>query len=105
MRRALDFPPFRKRDVSYEMLKRGLATVYEAKFGAEFGGETMENKYRKAEWWAKWRKKGLWVDFSEDGKDWESPRDYKTRMAAAETTHEENGHGKGKGKGKEEKKR
>lgn len=98
MRRALDFPiPFRRRDVSYEMLKRGLATVYEAKFGAEFGGEAMENKYRKAEWWAKWRKKGLWVDFSADGKNWESPREYKTRMGAVEATHEkENGNVKGK---------
>ncbi|BCR84328.1 thermonuclease family protein [Aspergillus chevalieri] len=98
VRRALDFPiPFRRRDVSYEMLKRGLATVYEAKFGAEFGGEAMENKYRKAEWWAKWKKKGLWVDFSADGKDWESPRDYKTRMGGAKVTHEkekENGKGK-----------
>jgi hypothetical protein len=34
------------------MLKRGLATVYEAKIGSEFGGDKMEKKYRKAEWWA-----------------------------------------------------
>ncbi|KAJ5746710.1 hypothetical protein N7520_011892 [Penicillium odoratum] len=80
VRRALDFPPFRRRDVSYEMLKRGLATVYEAKFGAEFGGAAMEKKYRKAEWWAKLRSKGLWKDYKRVGSDWESPREYKTRM-------------------------
>ncbi|KAJ5121806.1 hypothetical protein N7526_008743 [Penicillium atrosanguineum] len=68
-------PPFRKRDVSYEMLKRGLATVYEAKVGAEFGGEAMEQKYRRAEWWAKKRAKGLWKDYRRVGSDWESPRE------------------------------
>ncbi|KAJ5139530.1 hypothetical protein N7448_002938 [Penicillium atrosanguineum] len=73
-------PPFRKRDVSYEMLKRGLATVYEAKVGAEFGGEAMEQKYRRAEWWAKKRAKGLWKDYRRVGSDWESPREYKIRM-------------------------
>ncbi|KAJ6119237.1 hypothetical protein N7523_003517 [Penicillium sp. IBT 18751x] len=80
VRRAFDFPPFRKRDVSYEMLKRGLATVYEAKVGAEFGGEAMEQKYRRAEWWAKKRAKGLWKDYRRVGSDWESPREYKIRM-------------------------
>ena len=56
----------------------GLATVYEAKSGAEFG--ELEAKYRKAEQWAKQKRKGLW-----SGKkvDFESPRDYKTRMAQA----------------------
>ena len=79
-RRALDFPiPFRWRDVSYEMLRRGLATVYEAKVGAEFGGDAMETKYRKAEWWAKLKKKGMWKD-----KGLESPREYKTRMGMGE---------------------
>lgn len=80
VRRAFDFPPFRRRDVSYEMLRRGLATVYEGKVGAEFGGELMEKKYRKAEWWAKMRSKGLWKDYRRVGSDWESPRDYKIRM-------------------------
>lgn len=80
VRRAFDFPPFRRRDVSYEMLRRGLATVYEGKVGAEFGGEEMEKKYRKAEWWAKARSKGLWKDYRRIGSDWESPRDYKIRM-------------------------
>lgn len=80
VRRALDFPPFRRRDVSYEMLQRGLATVYEAKVGAEFGGEAMEQKYRRAEWWAKVKSKGLWKDYRRIESDWESPREYKTRM-------------------------
>ncbi|PKY04842.1 nuclease domain protein [Aspergillus campestris IBT 28561] len=84
VRRALDFPiPFRRRDVSYEMLKRGLATVYEAKVGAEFGGEEMERKYRKAEWWAKLRGK------------LESPREYKTRMGTLGAGGNGNGNGNG----------
>lgn len=80
VRRAFDFPPFRRRDVSYEMLRRGLATVYEGKVGAEFGGKAMEQKYRRAEWWAKARSKGLWKNYRRIGSDWESPRDYKMRM-------------------------
>ncbi|KAI9679893.1 MAG: putative endonuclease lcl3 [Caeruleum heppii] len=68
-----------RRDVGLQMLKQGLATVYEAKSGAEFG--KLEDRYRRAEWWAKRRRKGMW-----GGKksDFESPRDYKTRMGAAE---------------------
>jgi endonuclease YncB( thermonuclease family) len=62
------------------MLKQGLATVYEAKSGAEFGGEVKERKYRDAEAWAKKRGKGLWKDYRRNGDDWESPRAYKTRM-------------------------
>ncbi|KAH3246033.1 putative endonuclease lcl3 [Aspergillus fumigatus] len=84
VRRLLDFPPFRRRDVSYEMLKRGLATVYEAKIGAEFGGEAMERKYKKAEWWAKLRGVGLWKDYRRNKTKWESPREYKTRMGLEE---------------------
>ncbi|KAL4898197.1 putative endonuclease lcl3 [Aspergillus ambiguus] len=83
VRRALDLPPFRQRDVSYEMLRRGLATVYEAKAGAEFGGRGMERRYRRAEWWAKFRGLGLWKGFRRD-KAWESPRDFKTRMGLEE---------------------
>ncbi|PYI13551.1 putative staphylococcal nuclease domain protein [Aspergillus japonicus CBS 114.51] len=80
VRRALDFPvPFRRRDVSYEMLRKGLATVYEAKSGAEFGGAATEHKYRQAEWWAKLRGLGMWKGFRRNNA-WESPRDYKTRM-------------------------
>ncbi|KAL1970513.1 hypothetical protein VTN77DRAFT_4157 [Rasamsonia byssochlamydoides] len=83
VRRLLDFPPFRRRDVSYEMLKRGLATIYEAKTGVEFGGEERERKYREAEQLAKKQGIGLWKDFRRRGgkKNWESPREYKTRMA------------------------
>jgi len=67
---------FRK-DVGMEMLKAGMATIYEAKMGAEFGD--FEDKYRKAEEKAKSKKIGMWA-----GKlaDYESPRDYKTRTAA-----------------------
>ncbi|KAL3481191.1 putative endonuclease lcl3 [Aspergillus californicus] len=84
MRRTLDFPiPFRRRDTSYEMLRRGLATVYEAKWGAEFGGEAMERKYRNAEWWAKTKGNGMWKGIW-GNKAWESPRDYKIRMGSEE---------------------
>ena len=64
-----------RRDVGLQMLKSGLATVYEAKTGAEFG--ELEAKYRRAEWWAKKRRKGMW---SGKKTEYESPRDYKTRM-------------------------
>ncbi|KAI9828773.1 MAG: putative endonuclease lcl3 [Thelocarpon impressellum] len=68
-----------RRDVGLEMLKRGLATVYEAKSGAEFG--KLEDRYRRAEWWAKKRRKGMWAG---NKADYESPRDYKTRMGAVD---------------------
>ncbi|KAI3343086.1 hypothetical protein F4824DRAFT_444463 [Ustulina deusta] len=64
-----------RRDVSLEMLKMGLATTYEAKSGAEFGGR--EEKYKAAEAVAKARKLGIWGG---NPKRFESPRDYKTRM-------------------------
>lgn len=64
-----------KRDVGLQMLKAGFATVYEAKSGAEFG--ELESKYRTAEQWAKKRRKGMWRGKKED---YESPRDYKSRM-------------------------
>lgn len=57
------------------MLKKGLATVYEAKTGAEFG--SLENKYRRAEQAAQKKKIGMWKN-RKDG--YESPRDYKTRV-------------------------
>ncbi|KAI9885194.1 MAG: hypothetical protein M1823_002997 [Watsoniomyces obsoletus] len=80
-----------RRDVGLEMLKRGLATVYEAKTGAEFGD--MKARYEFAEWWAKKRRRGMWAAAMMKGGgnskgngdgDWESPRDYKTRMALLE---------------------
>jgi len=64
-----------RRDVGLQMLRAGLATVYEAKSGAEFG-KGLEQKYRRAEWWAKTKRKGMWAGKS---KDYESPREYKTR--------------------------
>jgi endonuclease YncB( thermonuclease family) len=66
-----------RKDVGREMLKNGLATIYEAKVGAEFGD--FESKYRRTESWAKWWKRGIW---SEKAKEFESPREYKTRTAA-----------------------
>ena len=84
------------------MLKRGLATVYEAKIGSEFGGDKMEKKYRKAEWRAKKRARGLWKDYGRVGSAWESPREYKNRMGLGDPPPVEkaNGNGKGKGRGK-----
>jgi endonuclease YncB( thermonuclease family) len=60
------------------MLKAGMATVYEAKSGAEFGD--LEDKYRQVEAQARSRRKGIW---SGKQKDFESPRDYKNRINAA----------------------
>lgn len=80
-----------KQDVGHTMLKRGLATVYEAKFGSEFGGS--EEKYREAEAYAKAKKVGMWQEQglvakmlgkTSSKKPLESPREYKTRMAKSE---------------------
>lgn len=64
-----------RRDVGLQMLKNGMATVYEANTGAEFG--TFEDKYRKAERWAKTKRKGLWAGSSKPG--FETPGEYKKR--------------------------
>jgi endonuclease YncB( thermonuclease family) len=79
---------FRK-DVGLEMLKLGLATVYEAKTGAEFGRS--EAVYRAAEEKAKEQHVGLWTKPSllqrlggGSSKGPESPREYKARHTAAE---------------------
>ena len=66
-----------RRDVGLQMIKAGMATVYEAKTGAEYG--TLEAEYREAEGKAKAAKKGLW---STKDKLFESPREYKRRMMA-----------------------
>ena len=63
------------------MLKKGLATTYEAKTGAEFGG--LEAKYKAAEAKAKEQKLGIWGGKPEH---FESPRDYKTRTNAEDKT-------------------
>lgn len=72
-----------------EMLKRGLATVYEAKYGSEFG--EFEQKYRDAEADAKARKLGMWATpgiierlMGGSEKPLESPRAYKKRMGEME---------------------
>jgi endonuclease YncB( thermonuclease family) len=79
---------FRK-DVGLEMLKAGLATVYEAKTGAEFG--TSENKYRAAEERAKAQGVGMWAKSTllqklggASTRAPESPREYKARHTAAD---------------------
>lgn len=71
---------FRK-DVGLELIKRGLATTYEAKSGAEFGG--MKEKYEKAEAKAKRKRKGMW---SVKASEFESPRQYKNKLAAQDKT-------------------
>lgn len=72
------FLKYRKTNVGLEMVKAGLAGVYEAKTGTEFGG--LEEKYRMAEADARAKKKGMWAL----KKGYESPRAYKTRMAIAQ---------------------
>ena len=74
-----------RRDVGLEMLKRGLATVYEAKYGSEFGSK--EEQYRQAEQRAREKGVGMWKEPSvwqrilgANKTTSESPREYKTRM-------------------------
>ena len=64
-----------KTDVGKEMLRKGMATVYEAKTGAEFGGK--EQAYRRVEAKARAGKRGLWS--LEGQKGFESPRQFKER--------------------------
>ncbi|KAK2609776.1 hypothetical protein N8I77_003261 [Diaporthe amygdali] len=86
---------FFRRDVGLEMLRRGLATTYEAKTGVEFGSEATERKYREAEAEAKRKNTGLWSALGGKSKGWfglgksesdqpfETPRQYKDRMRDA----------------------
>lgn len=60
-----------KKDVSAEMLKNGVAIVYEGKVGAEFGDN--EDRYRSLEKRAKWLKRGVWSI----GKKMMTPGEYK----------------------------
>ena len=53
-----------------EMIKEGLAVVYEGKTGAEFDGR--EGKYRRHEFIARAKKKGLWSQ-----KRLQTPGEYK----------------------------
>ena len=66
-----------RRDVGLQMLKRGLATVYEAKSGAEFGD--LEKKYRRMEERAKRKGVGIWG--AKGKKNFETPREFKSRTA------------------------
>lgn len=59
------------RDVSAEMLRRGLGVVYEAKSGAEFGNS--EHVYRELELIAKYKRRGVWSL----GRKFKSPGTYK----------------------------
>ena len=85
-------PFFLRKDVGLEMLKIGLATTYEAKTGAEFGGPKMEQVYKNAEAAARRKGKGMWANtltgFFGMGRrrEIESPRQYKDRMRAAGNT-------------------
>lgn len=63
------------------MIKAGIATTYEAKQGAEFGGR--QKMYEDAEAKAKQNRKGMW---SGKAKYFESPRAYKTRWAGTDKT-------------------
>ncbi|KAK5940462.1 putative endonuclease lcl3 [Knufia obscura] len=76
-----------RRDVGLQMLRAGLAGMYEAKSGTEFGGEGFEEKYRAAEEWARKKRVGMWSD----KKTLETPREYKNRF------REGGGGGEGKG--------
>lgn len=89
LRRLLFF----RTDVGLEMLHLGLATTYEAKSGAEFGSEAIEQKYRAAEAEAKRKGLGLWAALGGKSKGWfglgttkpskepfETPREFKERM-------------------------
>ncbi|KAI5815514.1 hypothetical protein BZA77DRAFT_315997 [Pyronema omphalodes] len=49
-----------RRDVSLEMLKAGMAVVYEGKMNVEFGGKKKEMVYRETEKKAMAAKMGLW---------------------------------------------
>ncbi|KAF2099604.1 SNase-domain-containing protein [Rhizodiscina lignyota] len=78
-----------RRDVGLQMLRNGLATVYEAKFGSEFGKS--EKKYREAEAAAKQNRVGMWATpgflsrlLKGGSATPESPRAFKTRMTAKE---------------------
>lgn len=68
-----------RKDVGLEMIKRGLATTYEAKSGAEFGGR--KEVYERAQAKAKQKRMGMW---SGKPSEFESPREYKTKWAAQE---------------------
>jgi len=78
-----------RKDVGLEMLKNGFGTVYEARTGSEFG--EFEQQYREAERLAREQNVGMWTKSTilrrlrgEATKGPETPREYKSRHAAAE---------------------
>ncbi|KAI9892309.1 MAG: putative endonuclease lcl3 [Vezdaea aestivalis] len=71
-----------KKDVGFEMLRAGWATIYEGKAGAEFGG--VEKKYRAEEKKAKDARRGIW----RKGTAGESPMAYKARYKNTENKTE-----------------
>ncbi|KAL2258204.1 hypothetical protein VTK26DRAFT_8579 [Humicola hyalothermophila] len=101
--------PSRRRDVGLEMLHRGLATTYEGKIGAEFGGDKMERRYKEAEEEARRRGRGMWavektkklggglkglVGKKGEVRVVESPMAYKRRMKMLEGAAERKNEGK-----------
>nr|Q874L8.1 RecName: Full=Probable endonuclease LCL3 [Nakaseomyces delphensis]AAO25614.1 YGL085w [Nakaseomyces delphensis] len=64
---------FGYKDLSLQMLKEGLALVYEGKSNAEFGGR--EKIYRRHEFIAKSKRIGMWSQ-----KKLETPGDYKRKL-------------------------
>lgn len=69
-----------RKNVGLEMVKNGLATTYEAKSGAEYGG--MKEVYERAEAKAKRKRRGMWAG---KASAFESPREYKTKWAGYES--------------------
>lgn len=61
------------KDVSFEMLKEGLATVFDAKTGSQFDGR--EKAYRVQEFISKSKSRGMWVQ-----RKIETPAEYKRRL-------------------------
>lgn len=78
-----------RRNVGLEMVRRGLATTYEAKSGAEFGG--IKHVYEAAEAKARRKKLGIW---SGRPAEFESPRDYKTKWQGVGEQQQQDQHGK-----------
>ncbi|KIE03392.1 nuclease domain containing protein, partial [Metarhizium majus ARSEF 297] len=72
-----------RRNVGLELVKRGLATTYEAKSGGEYGG--LKAVYERAEAKAKRKRKGMW---SGKAGEFESPREYKSRYQGQQNPNE-----------------
>jgi endonuclease YncB( thermonuclease family) len=79
-------PFFLRKDVGLELIRRGLATAYEGRTGAEFGGSKMEEIYKAAEAAAKKKGKGIWSTHKagvlglRKAQPFETPMAFKKRM-------------------------